>query len=90
MISPRRTAAQASRALYGRGFADTSGISPRFLPTIFSNEGGLGGRSRMRKSTNAARSRSWSAGLKRRSKPIVEPDFADIARPHAEPAPWAG
>jgi len=36
----------------------------------------------------SARSRIWRAGLNRRSKPIVEPDFADIARaPHAEPAP---
>jgi len=88
--SPRWTASHASRAAYGRGFAEWSGISPRFLPTIFSNWGGFGGRSRMMKSTNAARSRSCSAALKRRSKPIVEPVFADIARPHAEPAPWAG
>src|SRR5207249_949740 len=82
--SPRRTASHASRAVYGRGFAAWSGISPRFLPTIFSNWGGFGGRSRMMNSTNAARSRSCNAGLKRRSKPIVEPAFADIARPHVE------
>src|SRR5207245_6621062 len=88
--SPRRTASHASRAVYGRGFAATRETSPLFLLTIFSNDGGFGGRSRMRKSTNAPRSRICRAGLKRRSKPIVEPDFADIARPHAEPAPWAG
>src|SRR5204862_533229 len=88
--SPRRTASHASRAVYGRGFAAWSGISPRFLPTFFSNWGGFGGRSRMMNSTNAARSRSCNAGLKRRSKPIVEPAFHAIARPHPEPAPWAG
>jgi hypothetical protein len=60
------------------------------LLTIFSNDGGFGGRSRIRKSTNAPRSRNWSAGLKRRSKPIVDPDLEDMAFPHDEPAPWAG
>src|SRR3989442_888483 len=75
--SPRWTASHASRAVYGRGFAAWSGISPLFLPTILSNWGGFGGRSRMMKSTNAARSRSCNAALKRRSKPIVEPAVAE-------------
>jgi hypothetical protein len=74
-------------ALTGRGFAELKGMSPLFLATIVSNDGGFGGTPSMRKSTNFAFSRNWSAGLKRRSKPMVEPVLADIARPHIEPAP---
>src|SRR5881398_2940992 len=79
-MSPRCTASHASRAVNGRGLAATSEIRPLFLPTIFSHDGGLGGRSRIRKSTKAWRSRIWSAGLNRRSKPIVEKDKEEIER----------
>ena len=46
-------ASRASRAAYGRGLAETSGTSPLFLATIFSNAAGLGGMPAMMKSTNA-------------------------------------
>ena len=51
--APCARASFASRAEYGRGLAETSGASPRFLATIFSNAAGLGGMPAMMKSTNA-------------------------------------
>src|SRR5581483_1116791 len=91
-LAERRGVAQvhAPRAVYGRGLAELSGIRPLFLATIVSKDGGFGGTPSIRKSTKRALSRNCSAGLKRRSKPMVEPVLADIARPHIEPAPWPG
>jgi hypothetical protein len=65
-------------------------MSPWFLPTIVSKEGGLGGSPARTTSTKSSLLRAHSAALKRRSKPMVEADFEDMARPHSEPAPWAG
>jgi hypothetical protein len=57
---------------------------------MVSKEGGLGGSPAMTTWTNSSLLRARSAALKRRSNPMVEADFEDIARPHSEPAPWAG
>ena len=66
------------------------GFRPWLMATMFSKFAGRGGWSLVMKSTNAASSVNCRAGLKRRSKPMVDPDFEDMAFPHDEPAPWAG
>ncbi|PYN05422.1 MAG: hypothetical protein DME02_19965 [Candidatus Rokuibacteriota bacterium] len=90
MTAPACAASHASRALIGRGLAAVSGSRPRFFATIVSKAAGFGGMPSMMKSTNRALLSKWKAGLKRRSKPIVDAAFALIARPHELPAPWAG
>src|SRR5947208_5921740 len=51
---------------------------------------GCGGRSFSTKSTNSALEAARSAGLKRRSKPIVEPGLPLRPFPHAAPPKCAG
>ena len=58
---------------------------------IRSKFGGLGGRPVIScADERVRRPGAWSAGLKRRSKPIVDAVLLDMARPQLDPAPCAG
>ena len=50
---------------------------------------GFGGREEISSRTKASFVGSWSIGLKRRSKPMVELGRPHMPRPH-EPSKWAG
>src|SRR5262249_31092787 len=63
---------------------------PAFWRRSAAKSGGAGGRSRRAAATNSSRERTWSAGLRRGWKPIVEDGLALIDRPQAEPAKWPG
>src|SRR5262249_4286693 len=65
-------------------------VPVRLRRRIAAKASGWGGRSARTKSTNSALDRAWSAGLKRRSKPIVEPGFPLRPLPQAAPPKWAG
>ena len=72
----------------GSGCAPTNG--PRFSSTIRSMFGGRGAEMPVDSAMKSATSSCASAGLKRRSKPIVVDAFELIAFPHSEPATWPG
>ena len=72
----------------GSGRAPTNG--PRFRATIRSTLGGLGAEMPAESATKSATSLNASAGLKRRSNPIVVEPFELIAFPQREPATWPG
>ena len=62
-------------------------IRARFFAMMRSKFGGLGGKPVMSRVTKASTPSARSAGLKRRSKPMVEAVLLDMARPHVDPAP---
>src|ERR1700675_2239211 len=72
----------------GSGCAPTNG--PRFISTIRSMFGGRGTEIAADSAMNIATSSYASAGLNRRSKPIVVDAFELIALPHRDPATCPG
>ena len=52
--------------------------------------GGFGADTEAESATKSASCSIWSAGLKRRSKPIVEEPFELIDLPQSDPATWPG
>ena len=63
---------------------------PRLRLTIRAMFGGLGAPVAAASATNSSSSWSWSAWLKRRSKPIVDDAFELMPFPQSEPATWPG
>ena len=63
---------------------------PRFSSTSRLMFGGFGAEIEAESATKSASVSIWSAGLKRRSKPIVEEPLELIALPQSEPATWPG
>ena len=86
---PGRPRRAASRAVNGRGLALSRG-SARVLADDGLERRRLGRQAGHQPLDELLASRACSAGLKRRSKPMVEAVFDDIARPQSEPAPWPG
>ena len=90
MIPPLAMASRAWAAESGWSSPMEGSAWARLRAMMRSKLGGLGGSPVISSRTKSSTLRGCSAGLKRRSKPMVEPGLEDMARPHDEPPPWAG